>query len=90
MADFISIIELKPSIPTDSYLKHLTKQFNWIKYNDKFYFIDRYCLIIFNPYNRIYKEAIYISDNDWMDFFTPDWFKDEYFDIVLKYRFDLI
>ena len=91
LSDFISVIELKPSIPTQTYIEHLEKQFNWLKANDKFEFINWYCLCIFNPYDRICEQVI-LEDGKLLveNLERPAWFKDEYFDMVLNYRFDLM
>lgn len=92
LSDFISLIEVKPTYPTAAYLKHLEKQFNWIKNNDNFCFINWYSIYVFNPYKRIC-EFVLLDENGTLNaenYSKPQWFKEDLFDLALNYRFDLI
>jgi hypothetical protein len=91
LADFITLIEVKPSIPNKTYMEYLTRQFAWIKQNDKFHFISFMAIYVFNPYDRVILYDLFNFETLTFsgDFEKPAWFKDEYFDSVLRFRFDL-
>ena len=93
LADFTTLIEVKPSIPTQVYLDYLFKQFRWIREKDYFHNISWYCLYVFNPYDKIFLNIGFdVFDNKpplLEDLEHSQWFTNELFDIALKYRFDL-
>ena len=91
LCDFTTLIELKPSMPTQAYINYLDKQFKWIRNKDYFQAISFYAMYVFNPYDHIFQYILF--DKEYIptieEFETPAWFKDYYFNEVLKYRFDL-
>jgi len=91
LSDFITLYEVKPDFPNKTYIQYLEKQFRWIKEKDYFGFISFYCLYIFNPYKRIFEYILFDFEETPKieDFERPLWFKDEWFDLALNYRFDL-
>lgn len=91
LADFTSLYEVKPARPTQAYINHLEKQFQWIKAKDHFESVSFYCLYVFNPYNRIFEYILFDFETSPIvdDFEQPLWFKEHWFDLALKYRFDL-
>jgi len=93
LCDFTTLIEIKPNIPTQSYLDYLFKQFQWLRSKDYFHSITWYSLYIFNPYDRLFFSILFdVFDNTRPiidDLERPEWFNDILFDIALKYRFDL-
>jgi hypothetical protein len=86
-----TVCEVKPSMPSDSYFNYLQNIYKNYSIIDSNYHINFYSLFVFNPYRRICLYSIFDYDtltiNKEME--TPKWFKDEYFDFALNYRFDL-
>lgn len=91
LADFTSLYEIKPSIPNQTYINYLEKQYKWLKEKDWFESISFYCLYVFNPYKKEFKSILFDFESTPTieDFERPMWFKEHWFDMALAHRFDL-
>lgn len=91
LADFTTLIEVKPKRPTMAYINYLEKQFTWLKEKDWFESISFYILFVCNPYDRTFEYIMFDTElcKFIIEYETPLWFKEEWFDLALNYRFDL-
>lgn len=91
LADWIYLIEYKPSKPTFEYLQHLSKQFEEIKRKDCYHFIDNCYVVYGNCYNNDFMRIVY--DFDSHQFFEqPDslhWVQKIFVDRAKSHRYDL-
>lgn len=88
---YITIIEYKPSMPTDSYLKTLSENFAELYKKDSFKIIDSYLLIFGSAYNNEFNAMSFDPQTLKINkgYFKLNWITPKLIDEALNYRFDL-
>ena len=91
LADWIYIVEYKPSIPTYQYLNYLSSQFEEIKRKDCYEFIDHFYLIFGNCYDIGFFRIVYdFEKHKFSEQIEPiPWITDVMINRAKTHRYDL-
>jgi len=91
LADWIYLIEYKPSMPTQAYIDYLAKQFEEIKKKDCYHFIDNCYLVYGNCFDNNFCRIVY--DFESHQFFNQNdslnWVEKIYVERAKSHRYDL-
>lgn len=91
LADWIYLIEYKPSKPTDQYVDYLALQFEEIKKKDCYHFIDNCYLIYGNCFDGTFRKLVYEFDCHMFfeDINSVSWINNTMIERAKSHRYDL-